>query len=227
MNVFSALLDLLFPPRCAFCNHILKGNERGMCKTCAGSISRTENGGMRTGEYFSVCVSPLIYEKSVRDAILRFKFRDATGYAELFGELMAETIRETLAGRYELVTWVPLSQKRLKKRGYDQAMLLAMSTMLKLDDAPVELLKKHTDVPAQSGVGSPEKRRANISGVYAVTDEELVRGRRILLIDDIITTGATLSECARILRAAGAEDVVCCTLAQTIPENQPTEQPSL
>ena len=215
MSAFSGLLDLLFPPRCAFCSHILRGNESGLCKKCAGSISRTENGGLRTGEFFSVCAAPLYYEASVRDAILRFKFHDATAYAELFGELMADTIRESLAGRYDLVTWVPLSEKRLKKRGYDQAMLLAMAATLRLDDAPVELLKKQTDVPAQSGVGSPEKRRANISGVYSVTDEELVRGRRILLIDDIITTGATLSECARTLREAGAADVVCCTLAET------------
>ena len=215
MSVFSGLLDLLFPPRCAFCNRILKGNESGMCKRCETGISRTQAGGMRTGDFFSVCVSPVYYEKEVRAAILRFKFHDATAYAEVFGKLMAACIQENLAGRYDLITWVPLSQKRLKKRGYDQAMLLAMAAALRLDDAPVELLKKHTDVPAQSGAGSPEKRRANISGVYAVCDEELVRGQRILLIDDIITSGATLSECARTLRAAGAQDVVCCTLAQT------------
>ena len=93
-------------------------------------------------------------------------------------------------------------------------MLLAMAAALKRDDVAVELLKKHTDVPAQSGVGSVEKRRANIAGVYAVADEELVRGRRILLIDDIVTTGATLSECAKTLRASGAEEVLCCTLAR-------------
>ena len=122
MGVFSGLLDLLFPPRCAFCNHILRGDERGMCRKCRGSISRTQNGGMRTGEFFSVCVSPLGYERSVRDAILRFKFHDVTAYAEVFGELMADTIRETLAGRYDLITWVPLSEKRLRGRGYDQAM---------------------------------------------------------------------------------------------------------
>ena len=94
-------------------------------------------------------------------------------------------------------------------------MMLAMSAALKLDDVAVELLKKHTDVPAQSGVGSVEKRRANINGVYAVADEELVRGRRILLIDDIVTTGATLSECAKTLKAAGAAEVLCCTLARS------------
>lgn len=215
MSIFSGLLDLLYPPRCAFCRKVLKTGESGICSKCAASISRTHNGGAQSGDFYSVCVSPLYYENEVRDAILRFKFNDATVYADLFGALIADCVRENLKGRYDIITWVPLSGRRLHKRGYDQAMLLAMSAALKLDDVAVELLKKHTDVPAQSGVGSVEKRRANISGVYGAADEELIRGRRILLIDDIVTTGSTLSECAKTLKYSGAEEVLCCTLART------------
>lgn len=215
MSVFDGLLDVLFPPRCAFCRKVLKPGENGICRKCEGSIGRTAHGGAQSGAFFSVCVSPLYYEKTVRDAILRFKFNDATVYTKLFGVLIADCVRENLSGDYDIITWVPLSSRRLRKRGYDQAMLLAMAAALQLDDVAVELLKKHTDVPAQSGVGSAEKRRANISGVYAVAEEDLVRGRRVLLIDDIITTGSTLSECARTLLASGAQAVVCCTLART------------
>lgn len=215
MSFFSHLLDLLFPPRCAFCKRILKSGEISICARCEESISRTRDGGKQTGEFFSVCVSPLYYEGKVRDSILRFKFDNASRYADLYGRMIADCVSEHLAGRYDLITWVPLSSKRLKKRGYDQAMLLAMSAALKLDDVAVELLVKHTDVPAQSGIGGEEKRRANINGVYRVHDEELVRGKRILLIDDIITTGATMSECARMFRMAGATDVVCATLARS------------
>jgi ComF family protein len=160
-------------------------------------------------------VSPLYYEGRVRESILRFKFNDATFYADIYGQLLSECVREHLAGTYDLITWVPLSEKRLKKRGYDQAMLLAMSTALKLDDVALELLKKQTDVPAQSSLDSAEQRKANINGVYTVADEELVRGRRILLIDDIITTGATISECAKTLRFFGASEVVCAAVART------------
>ena len=215
MSVFSQLLDLLFPPRCAFCRRVLKPGENGMCKKCATSISRTNRGGAQSGDFFSVCVSPLYYEKKTRDAILRFKFNDTTSYAEIFGKLIAECVEENLKGYYDIITWVPLSNKRYKKRGYDQAMLLAMSAALKIDDVAVELLRKNTDVPAQSGMGTAEKRRANINGVYTVVDEELVRDKRVLLIDDIITTGATLSECAKTLKYCGAKEVLCCTLART------------
>ena len=94
-------------------------------------------------------------------------------------------------------------------------MLLAMSAALALEDVAVETLEKHVDVPAQSGMGGPAQRRANISGSYRAIDPELVAGKRILLIDDIVTTGSTLSECARILRSAGAAKVTCVTLACT------------
>lgn len=215
MGFISGLLDLFFPPRCAFCKRVLGAGETGMCKRCDKALARTRNGGARTGDFFDLCVSPLYYEDRVRAAILRFKFQDATAYAELFGRLIADCVTEHLAGRYDLITWVPLSRNRLKKRGYDQAMLLAMAAALQLDDVAVELLKKPEEVPAQSGVGSAEKRRANICGAFCVADEELVSDRRILLIDDIVTTGSTLSECAKTLKAAGAKEVVCCTLART------------
>lgn len=215
MGICSTLLDLLFPPRCTFCRRILKTGEKGMCASCKKNISRTKHGGAQGGDFFSVCVSPLYYEKSVRESILRYKFHDATGYANVYGGLIADCIRENLAGQYDIISWVPLSSKRLRKRGYDQSMLMAMSAALKLDDVAVELIVKHTDVPAQSGVGDAAKRRANISGVYTVADEELVRGKHVLLIDDIITTGATLSECAKTLKLFGAKSVVCATLART------------
>lgn len=214
MGFFSGLLDLLFPPRCAFCRKLLNRGESGICSTCIDALPRTSGGGKQTGDFFSACVAPLYYEGDVRESIHRFKFKEATGYAKIYGKLMAECIKENLSGEYDLITWVPLSEKRLKKRGYDQAMLLAMAAALELDDVAAETLIKHTDVPAQSGVGSEEKRRANISGAYAVSDTELVEGKRILIIDDIVTTGSTVSECARMLREAGARDVLCCALAR-------------
>ena len=215
MSIFSGLLDLLFPPRCIFCRRFLKHGERGMCRQCETDIAYTRGNCKRTGDFFTVCVAPLYYEDTVRDSILRFKFKEATGYAKVYGRLIADCIRENLAGRYDLISWVPLSAERLKKRGYDQAMLLALAAALELDDVAVETLVKHTDVPAQSGVGSAEKRRANISGVYRAADPELTAGKRVLLIDDIITTGATLSECARVLLEAGASEVLCASLART------------
>ena len=123
-------------------------------------------------------------------------------------------MREHLAGEYELLSWVPLSKKRLRERGYDQARLLAEATAPLLGLPAVPTLEKRRNTAKQSTIGAAEQRRANIAGAYRVPDPERVRGRRILLLDDIVTTGSTFSECAATLREAGAAQVVCAAVAR-------------
>ena len=219
MGAFSSFLDILFPPRCVFCRRFLKSGARmQICPECLNTLPFTKNGGGKTGEFFTACVAPLYYEGDVRESLLRFKFKDATGYAEEYGKLLADCIRENLAGRYDLISWVPLSRKRLKERGYDQAMLLALAAALELDDVAVSTLEKPLEAEKQSTMGSAEKRKANILGAFRAVDPELVDGKRVLLIDDIVTTGATLSECAKTLLSAGAAEVLCAAVACTREE---------
>ena len=113
------------------------------------------------------------------------------------------------------VTWVPVSPRRLRQRGYDQARLLAESACRLWETKPLPLLRKTVHNPAQSGLKEAAARRANVLGVYEAVDPERISGHRILLVDDICTTGATLAECARVLREAGAADVVCAAAALT------------
>jgi len=215
MGLWTGILDLFFPPRCAFCRKLLRRGESGMCAACEKSLPYTTDGGRQKGDFVELCVSPLYYEGNVRDALLRYKFKGTTAYAGVFARLLADCVKENLAGRYDLISWVPLSSRRLRERGYDQAMILAMAMALELDDVAAETLKKTAEVAPQSETGSAEKRRANISGAYEVPDPELVAGKRILLVDDIVTTGATFSECARTLGLAGAESVVCAAVARS------------
>ena len=215
MGFLSNFLDLLFPPKCVFCGKVLDTSTMCVCKKCTHALPYTKGTDVRQkGRFFDACVSPLRYEGAVRESILRFKFKGAGTYAGCYGTLMADCIRENLSGQYNLITWVPLSVSRTRSRGYDQAMLLALSVALELDDVAVETLVKTTHVPAQSTIQDKEARRANVSGVYQITDPELIDGKRVLLIDDIITTGATLSESARVLLQNGAESVVCATLSR-------------
>ena len=214
-KIRETVLDLLFPPRCAFCRALLKKGETGMCAACEKNLPYTSGGGRQKGDFVEACVAPLYYEGTVREALLRYKFDGATANASLFGRLLADCVRENLAGRYDLISWVPLSGRRLRERGYDQAMLLALAAALELSDVAVETLRKVSDVPPQSGTGDAAARRANISGAYEVCDPALTEGKRILLIDDIVTTGATLSECARMLGLSGAESVVCAAVARS------------
>ena len=213
----GALLDLLFPPRCVFCRRLLHRGEEGICPRCQQELPWALGAeAQQTGEFFSLCASPLWYQDQVRASFHRYKFKGVRGYSRTYGRLVAQCVQDHLAGRYDLITWVPLSRARLRQRGYDQAMLLASAAALALDDVAAETLCKVRDTEAQSGLGKNDaSRRANVLSAYQVTDPALVEGRRVLLIDDIVTTGSTLSECARVLRTAGATDVVCAALARS------------
>ena len=209
------ILDLLYPTRCVLCRAYLTPGRPRICPACAAKMPRTENGGHRKGDFYSECVSALYYEGDVRQALHRYKFSGAQAYADAFGELLASCIYEQMEGEYDILSWVPLDRGRRRRRGYDQAELLARSAGRRLLREPVRVLTKKRGVHAQSKTGAPEKRRANIAGAYRASDRELIRGKRILLVDDIVTTGSTLSECAKTLLLAGAEDVRCATLAST------------
>ena len=214
MSFMSSLMDLLFPPKCVFCGKVLGGADDAWCSKCVESLPFTLAGGKQDGVNYDCCVSPLYYKGDVRKSILRFKFRGASAYADVYGRILADCIRENPDIEYDVISWVPLSSKRERSRGYDQAMLLALATALNLDDVAVETLSKPHDVRAQSELYGREERSANISGAYKAADPELIEGKCVLLIDDIVTTGSTLSECASVLLAAGAVRVYCATLAR-------------
>ncbi|QNL44443.1 ComF family protein [Oscillibacter hominis] len=209
-EAFVSFLDLLFPPKCPFCQKVQ--NAPGICPACRQSLPWAEPL-VKEGAGFGRCAAPLRYEGSVREAILRFKFNGKISGAELFGDFLASAAAEAFAGEFDCVTWVPVSRRRLRKRGFDQAQMLAEAASAHWEEKPLRLLRKVQDNPAQSGQSSASARRANVLGVYEPLPE--ARGRRILLIDDVITTGSTLAECVKVLRLAGAEQVVCAAVAQT------------
>ena len=210
------VLDLLFPPKCVFCGKVLDSGESGFCRRCQRELPWLTDGEAElTGEFFSLCAAPLRYQDKVRDSIHRYKFKGRRGYHKVYGKLVAQCVHDHLDGRYDLITWVPLSDRRKRERGYDQAFLLASAAALELGDVAVETLRKERNTDPQSGITEDAQRRANVLGVYEPADPERISGRRILLVDDICTTGATLGECVRVLREAGAADVVCAAAALT------------
>lgn len=206
------LMDLFYPSRCMFCRRDIAPGPPGLCAACQESVTPPEN---THGAYFSVCVSALTFQDEAAKAIRRFKFGNCSCYAHGFGELIAERIYSELWGEFDLITWSPVSPDRLRRRGYDQARLLAEDAAQRLRQPVKSTLKKKKRVPQQSLIKSSEARKANILGAYSAPEPSVVAGKKILLIDDIVTSGATLSECSKTLLTAGAERVLCCTLAKT------------
>lgn len=203
---------LLYPRKCTFCRKVIE--EGDICEDCARTLPWTRAGGKTSGSFFSRCVSPLEYREQARRALLRFKFGHRSTYARCFGRLLADCVREQLAGQFEVVTWVPLSLLRRWRRGYSQSRLLAEETAARLGVPCEMLLRRQRHTRAQSSIRGDAARRANVSGAFKPARGAETAGRTILLIDDVVTTGATLSECSRVLLTAGAERVVCAALCR-------------
>ena len=219
MRAFARVLELIYPSKCPFCGQLLAEDaaEDGICPECRAALPWTGAGAVSRGSYFSACVSPLYYRDRARQGLLRFKFRHRSAAGRCFGRLMARCVLEKIPWEIDLVTYVPLSLLRLRKRGYSQSRLLAEALAAQLGLPCLRLLRKRRHTKPLSGVKG-EERRAIVSGAFALRPgaEAQIEGKCVLLVDDVVTTGATLGECSRLLLTAGAERVACATLCKAI-----------
>ena len=206
MSLKDGILDFFFPPRCVFCGRVLEERGKEMCDTCRAALPRAADTEYRCA-FVHAYTAPFYYEEPVRQGLLTYKFDNAPARGHAFGRMLGEDILRRNITDYDVISWVPLSAKRFRRRGYDQARILAEAAAEVLQAEAVPLLRKVRNASPQSRIRSAEERRANISGCYVVNGAADIRGKRILLIDDIITTGATLSECARMLLTSGAKSV--------------------
>lgn len=212
MKLWYRILNLLYPPRCVLCRRLLKKEETDLCTDCryeAPFFPDTK----RNLQFLDSFAAVWYYESSVRGSLLRFKFRGARGYAASYGKLLAMRLMQQYPEGFEVLTWIPVSRLRKLRRGYDQVELLAKAVGRELGMIPVSTLKKVRHNRQQSRISESAQRRANVLGVYRVTDPDLIRDRRVLLLDDILTTGATASEAGRVLLTAGAKEVHCAAVA--------------
>lgn len=216
MKLTRMLTDLLFPPRCPFCRAVLE--EEAICPDCQERLPwLTGSQARRKPEHITLCASALSYEGAVRGCIRRYKFRRRRGYARLLGPLAAQCAHDHLPQPFDLVSWPPLSAKGLRRRGFDQSRLLARAVAADRGMAETPLFQKRGSAAQQSRLKGSAARRANVLGAFSLSDPALVLGKSVLLVDDVVTTGATLSECARVLLTAGAKEVCAVTLASARP----------
>ncbi len=203
--------DLFFIPKCVFCQRIL--DSGCICEECERSLPRM-NGSFRGVEFAEKCVAALRYEGKVKESLIRYKFMGRQSYSAEYAALINDALTKYLPSGWDEITFVPISLFRRFKRRYDQAELLALELSRLCGKRAVRYLVKRRHTPKQSQIRGAAARRANVTGAYRAVRKGELRGKRILLVDDIITTGATASECARTLLMAGAERVYCAALAK-------------
>lgn len=205
--------DLFFPQHCIFCRRVVEPQYLAICDHCAKTLPAPPQS--RKGEFFTKCVSVLPYEESARTSVVRMKMGGRQGCLETYGRMTAARVMQELNGEFDLITWVPISSLRKASRGFDQDRLIAQAMAQALEMPLVQTLKKKKNNRAQASMPTAAQRRKNVLNVYKPVHPERYAGKRILLVDDVITTGATLSECSRVLLTAGAAKVVCATFAAT------------
>lgn len=200
------------PPFCAVCGEPTEGSfiSGGMCSRCAGDASSFE-------EARAVYVN----DGELRELLLSFKYAGALHLAGTFAGMMAEAMsvnRHWFGGRERLLVPVPMHRRKLVRRGYNQAEELAVLLGKELGWAVAPVLKRLPDRMPQASLAR-EQRLRHARKIYAAHESKLklrpVRGRDILLVDDVFTTGATADACSRLLIRAGASSVCVLTLART------------
>lgn len=223
----QALLDLLFPPRCAVCRragfdlcpdclHAFTPLGRAICAKCSTPLEEPglcHRCGLSPPAFVQV-VSAFRYEGAMREAIHAFKYRRRTALAEPLAQALVSVIPSP-PYEVDLLCAVPLHRERLARRGYNHAELLmnALASWWPLPTAGQDALERLRPTPTQVS-SDYAARLANVEGAFAAR-REAIEGHTVLVVDDVCTTGATLSACASALLAAGAHAVYGVTLART------------
>ena len=212
------LLLLLFPPKCILCRSLLGKEQTDLCPDCRANAPTVEQTKIKFN-FLAHWTGIWYYKENVRNSILRYKFGYRRHYGAAYGRLMAMHLQSKGWDDADILTWIPISPSRKFRRGYDQTQVFAKTAARELGRELTPTLKKIRNTKPQSTMGSATRRRANILGAYRVIDPTLVKDKRIVLMDDILTTGATASECAKTLLIAGAKEVNLATLAVANHDN--------
>ena len=207
------LLSLLFPPRCIFCRRVLSDHAPGVCSACQKRILLNVNPPHKAKGAFYKCVySALWYEGAVRKCLHRYKFSGKSNYAPTLAKILQHALPQDQT--FDIITFVPTNPQNIKQRGYHHTGLLAQELSALTGIPCKELLMKTRKTSPMHGLHVAQ-RRANILGAIAVSAPiDAIMGKRILVVDDLITTGSTMSECARALMERGAAGVWGATLAE-------------
>lgn len=220
------LISIFFPKHCPFCGHPMEA-DRTYCEECGTKLPWVPDNTLcpSCGKRNCICFDklflnrlyvPFFYDGIVADAIKSLKFYNKRGYSRPLGSLLAQYIRrKNPVFHFDCIVPIPMTKRDIRKRGYSQSELVArfIGEVLHI---PVEkncLIKIH-QTEKQHRLNA-EERKMNLINAFTVKNPEALKGRSVLLCDDVMTTGATLQEAAKTLRNAGISDISAVVIATT------------
>lgn len=214
------ILDLIFPPKCIFCDSILGDDSIcGACKKCyekipfSGRLSLSY-GSIKQQTYYDQVVCVCEYEGIIKKALVKYKFSNRPSFYRTFARLMHVSLKNmTNCRNFDIIMSVPLHKARERDRGYNQAQLISKALAKEMGMGDKSWLLSRVRNTGNQSLLAQKQRLVNIKDAFKVTDINKVRGKSILLIDDVLTTGATVNECSRVLKEAGALDITVGVIA--------------
>lgn len=208
-RTYETIRDILFPPQCADCGRV----GMSYCQTCQHDLEQVPYYiKQRTDTSLQALASTCVHTGRIQAAIHALKYYDATYVAPLLAQRLSGGLAQ-LGWQFDVIVPVPMHIQRQKQRGYNQAQLIAAELALLVHKScDASLVRRSRFTRSQVGLNR-EQRLKNLSGAFEA-DQTRVAGKRILLIDDVLTTGATISNCAMTLQQADAEIVYGLTLSR-------------
>ena len=214
MNFLNSALDYFFPPICGMCGEI---NENYICNNCYENIKKIKK--CVINEYnnrnFSKHLYIFKYEGIIRNKIIEYKFEDKGYLYKMFAKIILSDKKTcNFIKKYDVIIPVPISKKRKKKRGYNQSELVANELAQKLNqDIWTDIIIKKKDNKPQSELNKLERIK-NVEDIYEINKPIEVKNKKVLLLDDIYTTGSTVNEIARKLKQNQTQEIGVITLAK-------------
>lgn len=214
------LTNLIFPPKCIFCSNVLAdSSDINICRECFDKIPFLC---MNEQEYLNIfntpfcdkVICPCKYEGIIKKALTDFKFRDRPSLYRALASIVLTKIREYVREEeIDIVSAVPLSRKRFRIRGYNQAELLASYISRGLNTVNASSVVRRTKETKRQTSLERGERKTNVYNAFTVIDSSYVVNKNILIVDDIFTTGSTVNECAKAYKNAGAAKVYAAVVA--------------
>lgn len=212
--MFETILNFLFPPACSVCGKL---NQNWLCPTCEKRVERLEKSCLVEVENkkYEKLLYLFQYESLVRKLILCYKFSNKAYLNHFFANQIAQNEKNReLLKEYHMIIPVPMHQKKMQKRGYNQTELVAHELEKSLGiPMKKDILSKVVNTITQSKLGG-KARQSNIQHAFFIKNDIEVEDKKIILLDDIYTTGATSEECSRVLKEAGAREILVLVLAK-------------
>lgn len=240
MSLLSSLIDIIYPPRCCICTDFLEEHPAGrgdicdecfisfkelahpFCSICAEPFkSKVEEDHLcerclRKRPFYDELRAPYLYEEKLMKAIQLIKYSGKSYIVKSLGPLLGVYAKNLISiTKNMIIIPVPLHRKKIRQRGFNQSGLFvkAISPILGLETDYYTLVRTRYTA-SQAGLNL-EQRRKNVKGAFEVRGDSDIKGKAVILVDDVATTGNTMNECARILKKAGAGKVLGLTLART------------